>query len=248
MKPSVITGPSRVMWALHDDIREMMKKVRRNIEVGDYSDMLSDGITMITAVDDMIYKEENILFPMALETLSESEWGRVLKGSDEIGYTLIESNTTWIPMDGPLADAPPGRRGGSEAPLWLSTGGLTPKQLDLVLTNLPVDLTFVDADDKVQYYSANEDRIFPRSAGIIGRDVQNCHPSSSIHIVKKILDAFRSGEKDTADFWIQIDDRFILIRYFSIRGEDGGYEGCLEVSQDVTEIKRLEGERRLLDW
>jgi DUF438 domain-containing protein len=236
------------MWALHDDIRGMIKKLRRRIEQGESGDLAADGKEMVTAVEDMIYKEENILFPMALETLSESEWGRVLAGSNEIGYTLIEPDTSWAPADGPIADAPPERRGGSQAPIWLSTGGLTTKQLDLVLTNLPVDLTFVDAEDKVQYYSASEHRIFPRSAGIIGRDVQNCHPSSSVHIVKRILDAFRNGEKDTADFWIQIESKFILIRYLAIRNEDGRYEGCLEVSQDVTKIKGLDGERRLLDW
>jgi len=243
-----ITGPSKVMWALHDDIRALFKGVRQEIENKDHQSLAIDGMVLITAVSDMIYKEDNILFPMALETLSEADWGRVLEGSDELGYTLIEPDTGWEPISGPLATAPPGRVGGGEAPLWLSTGGLTPKQLDLVMTSLPVDITFVDADDKVQYYSANAERIFPRSPGIIGRDVQNCHPPDSVHKVQDILDVFKAGEKDLAEFWLELGGKFIHIRYYPLRDDDGNYVGCLEVSQDVTGIRALEGERRLLDW
>ena len=242
-----VSGPSKVMWALHDDIRAILKETVKALGEGDWDTVASEGPGVMTMITDMIYKEENILFPMAMETLSEADWGRVLEGSEELGFTLIEPDTGWEPVSGPLSDAPPARPGGGEAPLWLSTGGLTPKQLDLILTNLPVDITFVDAEDKVQYYSAQPERIFPRSPGIIGREVQNCHPPSSVHVVQEILDAFRNGDRDTADFWIQLGGRFILIRYFAIRDHDGIYQGCLEVSQDVTEIRELEGEKRLLD-
>ena len=242
-----VTGPSKVMWALHDDIRAILKEVKLGLEEGDTEIAIGEGTALVTIISDMIYKEENILFPMALEILSEADWGRVLEGSEELGYAIIEPETGWEPASGPLSEAPPPRPGGGEAPLWLSTGGLNPKQLDLILTSLPVDMTFVDAEDKVQYYSAQPERIFPRSPGIIGREVQNCHPPSSVHVVQEILDAFRDGERDTADFWIQMGGQFILIRYFAIRDEEGNYEGCLEVSQDVTEIRALEGEKRLLD-
>lgn len=243
-----ISGPSKVMWAIHDDIRQMIKEVRKDLAEGNAEGVAAGGLVMVTAIDDMIYKEENILFPMALETLSEADWGRVHRGGDEIGFTIIEPAGDWQPAEGPEAAAPPQRHGGGEAPVWLSTGGLTLKQLDLVLTSLPVDITFVDAGDKVQYYSANAERIFPRSPGIIGRAVQNCHPPDSVHIVQKILDAFRSGDKDSAEFWLEQGGRFIYIRYYAIRNEAGAYEGCLEVSQDVTGIRALSGERRLLDW
>lgn len=242
-----VTGPSKVMWALHDDIRSIFKELRTGLENGDTEIILGEGTALVTIISDMIYKEENILFPMAMEILSESDWGRVLEGSEEIGYALIEPETGWQASTGPLSEAPPPRPGGGEAPLWLSTGGLNPKQLDLILTSLPVDITFVDAQDKVQYYSAQPERIFPRSPGIIGREVQNCHPPSSVHVVQEILDSFRDGSRDTADFWIQMGGQFILIRYFAIRDESGKYEGCLEVSQDVTEIRNLDGEKRLLD-
>ena len=242
-----VSGPSKVMWALHDDIRAILKGVKQALDSGDWETILSEGPGLITVISDMIYKEENILFPMAMETLSEAEWGRVLEGGEEIGFALIEPDTGWVPASGPMSDAPPPRPGGGEAPLWLSTGGLNPRQLDLILTSLPVDITFVDAEDKVQYYSAQPERIFPRSPGIIGREVQNCHPPSSVHVVQEILDDFRDGRRDTADFWIQMGGKFILIRYFAVRDKDGKYEGCLEVSQDVTGIRALTGEKRLLD-
>ncbi|MBP1769029.1 MAG: hypothetical protein H6P98_3144 [Candidatus Aminicenantes bacterium] len=130
----------------------------------------------------------------------------------------------------------------------LDTGALTPEQVNLLLKNLPVDVTFVDESDTVRYFSAGAERIFPRSPGIIGRKVQNCHPPASVHVVSRILEAFRTGERDVAEFWIQSRDRFIHIRYFAVRDKTRTYRGCLEVSQDVTVARSLQGERRLLDW
>jgi len=132
--------------------------------------------------------------------------------------------------------------------LNLKTGRLTLEQIDLMLRALPVDVSFVDENDTVLYYSEKKDRIFARVPGVIGRKVQNCHPVKSVNIVERILEAFRAGKKDTAEFWIQLAGRFIHIRYFAVRDEQGRYRGCLEVSQDVTEIRQLEGQRRLLDW
>ena len=132
--------------------------------------------------------------------------------------------------------------------LGLDTGRMTLEQINLVLTHLPVDLTFVDENDRVAYYSEGPARIFPRSPGIIGREVRNCHPPKSVHIVNKILDAFKSGSRNSAAFWIELGGKFIYIRYFPVRDADGCYRGTLEVSQDLTEIRKLEGENRLLDW
>jgi DUF438 domain-containing protein len=132
--------------------------------------------------------------------------------------------------------------------LNLDTGQMTVEQVNLLLTHLPVDISFVNENDEVIYYSNTEDRIFPRSPGIIGRTVQNCHPAKSVDVVEKILNKFKSGNKDSADFWIQMRGRFIHIRYFAVRDRMGSYKGCLEVSQDVTDIRSLQGEKRLLDW
>jgi DUF438 domain-containing protein len=132
--------------------------------------------------------------------------------------------------------------------LRLDRGAMSPELINLLLKHLPLDLSFVDENDTVVYYSETPDRIFSRSPAVIGRKVQNCHPPDSVHIVNKILKAFKSGKKATAEFWIQISGKFILIRYLAVRDKNGAYRGCLEVSQDVTNIRTLDGQKRLLDW
>jgi hypothetical protein len=127
-------------------------------------------------------------------------------------------------------------------------GRLSLEQVNLLLTHLPVDISFVDEHDEVAYYSATKERLFPRSPGVIGRKVQKCHPPKSFHMVQKILDDFRAGKKDVAEFWISMKGRFIHIRYFAVRDSEGNYRGTVEVTQDVTDIRKLEGEQRLLDW
>jgi DUF438 domain-containing protein len=135
-----------------------------------------------------------------------------------------------------------------EGVLQFETGSLTKVQLDGLLDTLPVDVTFVDADDTVRYFSKPETRIFVRTKAIIGRKVQMCHPEKSVHIVNRIVESFKTGKKDSAEFWINLNNRLIHIRYFAVRDKDGKYLGTLEVSQDVTGIKKIEGEKRLLDW
>jgi DUF438 domain-containing protein len=137
---------------------------------------------------------------------------------------------------------------GATENLTLDTGTLTPEQVNLILTHLPVDLTFVDEGDAVRYYSATKDRIFARAPGVVGKRVQECHPSQSLHVVDKILDEFKAGTKDVAEFWIKLGAQFVYIRYFAVRDGEGKYRGTLEVSQEVSGIRALEGERRLLDW
>jgi DUF438 domain-containing protein len=238
-----ITGPSKVMWALHDDIRGFIKDVRKRAAE---NKMAQVAITaLVKMVNDMIYKEEHILFPMALETLSEEDWAKVRKGEEEVGYAWIKPETQWKASAESFQQSLLAEKIGS---LNLDTGQLTPEQVNLMLTHLPVDISFVNEHDEVAYYSASPERIFPRSPGVIGRKVQNCHPPKSMDSVQKILDAFRAGKKDVADFWIQMQGKFILIRYFAVRDADGKYRGCLEVSQDVTSIRKLEGQKRLLDW
>ena len=237
-----ITGPSKVMWALHDDIRDMLRHVKTAVAEGTVKDL--EIKTLITMINDMIYKEEHILYPMALETLSDEDWFRVKKGEEEIGYAWLDNVDEWMPS-GMAGQALAEEKVGS---INLDTGQITPEQVNLLLTHMPVDVSFVNENDEVVYYSATRDRIFPRSPGIIGRKVQNCHPPKSVDIVEKILEAFKRGEKDSADFWIQMRGRFILIRYFAVRDSKGQYRGTLEVSQDVTEIRALTGERRLLSW
>ncbi|HJV66971.1 MAG TPA: DUF438 domain-containing protein [Geomonas sp.] len=235
-----ISGPTEVMWAIHDDIRQALKQMRAQLAGGTVpGEALKD---LLQSVSDMIYKEEQILFPMALEILDEGDWRKVRQGEEEIGYAWVAPEAEWGKE--PAAAAAP--YSGGE--INLDTGRLTPEVLNLMLTHLPVDISFVNERDEVAYYSQGKERIFPRSPGVIGRKVQNCHPQKSLDMVQKILDEFRAGKKDTAEFWIQMGGRFIHIRYFAVRDAAGNYKGCLEVSQDATEIRALEGERRLLDW
>jgi uncharacterized protein len=238
-----VTGPSKVMWALHDDIRAFIKDVRKRVNDNKMEKVAIEALAKM--VNDMIYKEEHILFPMTLETLSEEEWAKVRKGEEEIGFAWIKPETVWQPAAESFQQALLSEKVGS---LNLDTGQLTAEQVNLIMTHMPVDISFVNENDEVAYYSASPERIFPRSPGVIGRKVQNCHPPRSVGMVEKILSEFKAGTKSVADFWIQMQGKFILIKYFAVRDAEGKYRGCLEVSQDVTAIRKLEGQKRLLDW
>jgi DUF438 domain-containing protein len=240
-----ITAPPQVMWAVDDDIRAQLKQTRAAIEAANPAGFVDRAGPFVQAVSDMVYKENHILLPIALESLEENDWVEIRRGEPDIGYAF----------DGPAADWPgAGVQPAAAASepdtglLELDTGELTLKQTNLLLKHLPVDLTFVDEHDDVRYFSAGKERLFPRSPGIIGRAVQQCHPPKSIDTVNRIVGAFKSGKKDEAAFWIELGGRMIYIRYFAVRDDDGAFKGTLEVSQDITEIKTIAGQRRLLDW
>jgi len=239
-----VSGPTQVMWGIHDEIRATLRSMKEEAASGRFAKARDAAAEVARTITEMIYKEEKILFPLALEKLSSAEWSEMRLGDDEIGYAF-EAPGKW----GPDTHAVPTPDSVSpDGTVSLSTGQLTQQQLDRMLTHLPVDLSFVDPDGHVQFYSDNPDRVFPRSPAVIGRNVGNCHPPKSVDTVLRILDAFKAGSRDTAKFWLQLGDRFLLIQYFAVRSEGGEYLGCLEVSQDVTDIRSLEGEQRLLDW
>lgn len=247
MEAHGLRAPTEVMWAIHDDIRDAVKKARKALDEMQGSEALATLQGLLQAISDMIYKEEHILFPLTMETLSDAEWLKVRQGEEEIGYSWI------TPEEAPLPEAAARASGPVAAPalpglLDLSVGRLSPEQINLLLTHLPVEVSFVDENDEVRYYSQVTEKIFPRSPGVIGRKVQNCHPPKSLHMVQKIVDEFRAGARDVADFWIEMKGRFIYIRYFAVRDAGGAYRGTLEVVQDVTGIRGLTGQKRLLDW
>jgi uncharacterized protein len=235
-----IEGPTKVMWALDDDIRARIKQLRTAAGEGDAGYLASDTPEVLGMVEDMIYKEEKILFPTALDALSDAEWESMAAGEAEIGFAWIEPPAPAVSAssDGTLT-------GGDLLPL--TTGALTLEQIDLMVRALPFDVSFVDEHDRVRFYSEGE-RVFPRSPAAIGREVRNCHPPKSVDKVEQILTEFKAGTKDVAEFWIEMGGRFIHIRYFAMRDTNGAYRGCLEVVQDATHIRSLEGQRRLLDW
>lgn len=246
-----VSGPSSVMWAIHDDIRAAWKALGRALdEATDYNTLvqaLDEQVDpLATMVRDMIYKEENILFPMSQEKLDAAEWLAIWEQGEEIGYAFGVAKTEEPPVPEPAAAPPEKETAPPAGRLPLNVGALSPAEIDLIFGHLPLDITFVDADDRVRYFSRGPERIFPRAPAIIGRQVQRCHPPASVHVVMHILDDFRAGRRDTAEFWIQMKGRFVHIRYFAVRDAEGVYQGTLEVSQDVTEIRSLTGERRIL--
>ncbi len=247
-----ITGPPKVMWAKDDEVRGLLKALGAALKAphktaGEWKRVATDvAEPALNAVTEMIYKEEKILLPMALETLTEDEWAEIWSQSPEYGWCLVEPREGYTPPKAVGPEAPVEVPEGGA--LVFPTGSLTFEQLRGLFGALPVDLTFVDADDRVAYFSAGPDRVFARSKAIIGRKVQHCHPPGSVGVVEKILSDFRSGRQDVAEFWIELHGTFVHIRYFAVRDEQGGYLGTLEVTQDATHIRSLTGERRLLQY
>jgi PAS domain S-box-containing protein len=222
-----ITAPPKVMWSTHDEIRKLIKNTRTALSSGDSTSLLDYGEELAQKVEDMTYKEEKVLFPMAMEVLTKQDW-------EEMSHAKAEREMP--------------KTAGAEGFLSLDTGSVNAEQLNLILTHLPIDITFIDEKDVVRYYSEGKERIFPRSPEVIGRKVQNCHPPKSVHIVNRILEEFKAGKRDVAEFWINLHGKFVHIRYFAVRDRQRRYVGTLEATQDITSIKTLSGERRLLDW
>jgi DUF438 domain-containing protein len=246
-----ITGPPTVMWGKHDQIREQLRAAFAVLgnpagttvaNAFDVADLVLRPV--LKNVREMIFKEEEILFPMCLDRLTDVEWYEIVVQSPEIGFCLIDPVDAWRPADVPLP-AEQRQEGGR---INLPSGSFTAQELTALLNTLPVDLTFVDANDAVRYFTQGRERIFDRNRAILGRKVQMCHPPHSVHIVEKIVGDFRSGRQDRAAFWIELHGKFIHIEYFAVRDEQGAYLGTLEVSQDLTAKRALTGERRLLTY
>jgi hypothetical protein len=197
-------------------------------------------------VAEMIIKEEEILFPMLMDALSDADWYEIQKQSMEIGYCLYDPPKEWVPAGVEVLSVDEIQKEGSK--IQLPSGGFSTEELLAILNTLPVDMTFVDKNDKVKYFSQSRDRIFQRNRAIINRDVRHCHPPASAHIVDKILEDFKSGKQERAPFWINMGGKLIHIEYFALRNEKGEYLGTLEVSQNLNEYRELEGEQRILSY
>ena len=247
-----ITGVPKVMWGKHDEIRGLLKG---SIEILTMADITKDELVAaaeivlqpaVNGVAEMIVKEEEILFPMLMDALSDADWYEVQEQSLEIGYCLFDPPTEWVPAGIEIGGLDEIEKQGSH--IQLPSGGFSVKELLAIMNTLPVDMTFVGPDDRVKYFSQSRDRIFPRTRAILNRDVRHCHPPASAHIVDKILEDFKSGKQDQAPFWINVGGRLIHIAYFALRNDDGEYLGTLEVSQDLTGYRELEGEQRILSY
>ena len=247
-----ITGPPKVMWGKHDEIRELL---HGSIEIlnmpGLTKDDLAGSAELILqpaakAVVDMTVKEEEILFPMAMDALTDGDWYQIRKQSVEIGFCLYDPPTEWTPAGMEEESINEVQKEGGN--IQLPSGSFTAEELMAILNTVPADMTFVDRNDKVKYFTQGAERIFQRNRAILNRDVRHCHPPASAHIVDKILEDFKSGKQTRAPFWINLHGKFIHIEYFALHNEKGEYLGTLEVSKDLTEYRKLEGEQRILSY
>ena len=240
-----LTGPPKGMWSEHQDIHAIEKKLfDLNSEtdktltnnLGKLSDI---SLSLANILASHFYKENNILFPAAIRMFSKEEWDTVVQDFDDIGYCSYSVR--------PVGKGKPTEFVSEDGEVVFGSGKLSVGMLEAIFSHLPIDMTFVDANDRVQFFSESPERIFVRSRAIVGRSVQLCHPQNSVHVVEEILNDFRDGKRDSAEFWINLGGKTIHIRYFAVRDEESKYLGCLEVSQDITEIMKITGEKRLLD-
>ena len=261
------TRPSTTMWTYDDYVRDEMNKARDLLRLGHTEDFLQAFRTMSEDVLDLIGKEEMILYPTSLKLISDAEFEEMKHGDREIGFFLID-----MPGDAPKQAVAPTNAPASEGfmndlaallgkygmggsakddadrVLDVAEGKLTLEQINLLFRHLPVDISYVDENELVKFYTDTPHRVFPRSKGVIGREVKNCHPPKSVHLVEEIIEKFRTGEQSRAEFWINKPGLFIYIVYVAVRDANGRFRGVMEMMQDCTHIRELEGSRTLLTW
>lgn len=245
-----ITGPPKVMWGKHDETRELLKAAHEALKSELTKEELKTVCSLvlqpaIDAIEGMIMKEEQILLPMCLDTLTDENWYQIHKETTIYGFCLYDPSVEWKPELVKQEEAifMPGNA------IKLSSGSFDMKELEALFVTLPVDITFVDKDDKVKFFSHSPNRVFERNRSIIGRDVRMCHPPHSVHIVEQIIEDFKTGKENKAAFWISnFKGRFVHIDYTALRGQDGEYLGVIEITQDITDLRKLEGDQRLLSY
>ena len=246
------TGPSQNMWSFHDTIRDIFRLVRKNLEENDLDSAQANAVYIAENLSRLLNVEANILFPRSLELLEDEDWIKMRQGEEEIGWMLPSPPPAYPSEEGYIHPSQDTTLRTDvvfdEKAQHFDEGYMTVEQVNLLLKTLPIDITFVDEHDKVIFYNRGEERVFPRSAGIIGREVKFCHPPKSVGTVLKIVEAFRNGTQNEANFWLNFRGRLIYVRYFAVRDAQKNYKGVIEMSQDITDIKTIEGERRLLEW
>ena len=269
------TRPTTTMWTLDDFIRDEIAECYKLLLEAKEEEFIGKQAELVADVRDLMDKEENILYPTSLEMISDEEFRYMAEGDREIGFAYISvqadksgnsasasspasASTAGVPLSGlssstGFAEELAGLLGkygfnNKEEKLNVSTGQLTLEQINLIYQHMPVDLSYVDENELVCFYTDTKHRVFPRSKNVIGRDVKNCHPKASVHIVEEIIKKFRSGEQDKAEFWINKPDLFIYIIYYAVRDENGKFRGVLEMMQDCTHIRSLQGSQTLLTW
>lgn len=245
--------PTTTMWTLDDFIRDEIKETLNLLEK-DEQEFIKRQAVIVSDVRDLIKKEETILFPTSLDLISKQEFEEMKSGDQEIGYAWIDVEVSEKNENSNFQDDlikllnKYQINQNNDKELDVSIGKLSLEQINLIFKNMPIDLSYVDENEIVKFYTDTKHRIFPRSKNVIGRNVKNCHPQKSIHIVKEIIEKFKSGKQDKAEFWINKNDTFIYIAYFAVRDEQNKFRGILEMMQDATRIRKLEGSQTLLTW
>ena len=244
-----ITEPPAIMWAEHNELKDKKKQLLKLLETSEKTtfqafvkQLTAIGAYLSEELSNHIYKENHILYPAALRTIQDHEWKEIREQCDELGYCCF---TPKYPIVGEEQVESKEAKKIPKDMMNFETGDLTSKEVAALLDALPLDITFVDAEDTVRYFNKAEGRVFPRTKAVIGRKVQQCHPPKSVHIVNQIVDDLKKGRRKSADFWIDLNQRKIYIRYFPLRNQKGEYLGCLEVTQDITDVQKIKGERRL---
>lgn len=247
-------GPSQGMWSFHDNLRDQIRLLNTYNEEKNTSKIIENLPYLIEGIKRLLSIEDARLFPNSMDLLTEEEWKEFYVGDEEIGWmldekpapypTIIEEKYIHPSEDFTKRDL----SFSLDNTFHYDEGYMTPEQVNLLLRFLPIDITYVDENDKVIFYNRGDNRVFSRSKGIIGREVKFCHPPKSVNMVLKIVAEFKAGTKDVAEFWFNFKGRIIHIRYFAIRDNNKKYKGVIEMSQDITEIQKLEGQKRLLDW
>ncbi|WP_373719885.1 DUF438 domain-containing protein [Bacteroides heparinolyticus] len=252
LEKHLITGPPKVMWGKHDETRLQLKKAFETLTsplttVNELKTAVATACNpAVEMIAGMIKKEEEILFPMSMDTLTEDEWYKIYQETPDFGYCLIDPEDEWKPAG--MAKVEKQTYMETDA-IRLSSGAFSIEELEALFIHLPIDITFVDKDDKVRFFSHSPKRVFERNRSIIGRDVRMCHPPGSVHVVEQILEDFKSGKENKAAFWISnFKGRFVYIEYSAVRGKNSEYLGVVEVTQDITGLRALEGDQRLLSY
>lgn len=262
--------PTKIMWTFDDKVRDLISESRRLLQSDEQAKFLELQPKMIDAFRDLADKEQEVLLPTAWKLVSDEEFVHMSRGDHEIGFALITPPPFYGNVSANMAGAGSLASGNEqnfmselaallgkynvtttpspETELDVATGKLSLERINLLFKHMPVDLSYVDENELVKFYSDTKHRIFPRSANVIGREVRNCHPAKSVHLVEEIIEKFRSGEQDKAEFWINKPEAFIYILYTAVRDEKGNFKGVLEMMQDCTRIRSLEGSRTLLTW
>ena len=259
--------PTTTMWLLDDFIRDEIRDARRLLEEDKDDEFIAMQPTVVADVLDLMQKEETVLYPTSLAMIRPAEFEEMKSGDREIGFAWIRVGKEAPKAEASKETAPAtaaagfanelasllgkyGFGGGSTpgALLEVATGQMTLEQINLVYKHMPVDFSYVDENEIVRFYTDTDHRVFPRSKNVIGRDVKNCHPRTSVHLVEEIIEKFRRGEQNEVDFWINKPGLFIYIYYVAVRDEEGRFRGVLEMMQDCTRIRSLEGSRTLLSW